>query len=202
MNIDEIKSIWKKDMEILEKRVKLNEEKIKTLEFNKAKTGFDELLKISIAGKNMAIMYAIISLIMIFLVTDSLPYMLMLLVASGAMVFSYFQHRVLKKVDYGKLSLIDLQKEIIKFRMHTARTGIYDLSIVVIWLVATGLAFVKFLIGFDVFHLQENTTQPFIIFGIVLLVLIIFTKMIYGYYDKRLKKYEDDLGLIKNFEGA
>ena len=133
----------------------INEEKIRTLEMSKAKTGFDQLLKISIAGKNMAMVYAVISLGMIYFVKDALPYILMLGVASAAMIFSYFQHRALKPLDYGKLSLIALQQEIAKFRVHTARTAIYDMSIVAIWLAAAGLAFIKWINGFDIFQLHQ-----------------------------------------------
>ncbi|WP_299762312.1 hypothetical protein [uncultured Dokdonia sp.] len=200
MNVDDIKNIWKKDMDALEHRVKVNEEKIKALEFNKAKTGFDTLLKVSIAGKNMALVYAVISLCMIYFVSDSIPYILMLVVASGAMVFSYFQHSVLKKIDYGKLSLIQLQKEIAKFRIHTSRTAIYDMSIVAIWLCVAGLSFLKWGKGFDVFQTPEKLSHSAIVFGIMLIVIVFFSKAIYKDYDKKLKKHEADLDVLATYQ--
>ncbi len=200
MNIDDIKNIWKKDMDTLEKRVRINEEKIKMLEFNKAKTGFDQLLKISIAGKNMALIYAVISLGMIYFVRDSFPYIGMLLVASGAMIFSYFQHSVLKKIDYGKLSLIQLQKEIAKFRVHTAHTAIYDMPIVAVWLCVAGLAFLKWAKGVDVFQTPEKIGHSAIVFGVILVFMVFFSKFIYKDYDKKLKKHEADLDVLTAYE--
>lgn len=200
MNIDDIKNIWKEDMNALEKRVKINEEKINKLEFNKAKTGFDQLLKISIAGKNMALVYAFISLCMIYFVKESTPYIIMLLVASGAMIFSYFQHSVLKKIDYGRLSIIQLQKEIAKFRIHTSRTAIYDMSIVAVWLCIAGLSFLKWMNGFDVFQTPEKMGTSVIVFGSMLFVIVFFSKAIYKDYDKKLKKHEADLDVLTTYE--
>ncbi len=200
MNVDDIKNIWKEDMNTLEQRVSINEEKIKKLEFNKAKTGFDQLLKISLAGKNMALVYAFASLCLIYTVRDSFPYILLLLVASGAMVFSYFQHSVLKKIDYGKLSLIQLQKEITNFRLHTARTAIYDMSIVAIWFAATGLAFAKWRNDFDIFIAPEKIGYSVVVYGILLVVMILLSKFIYKDYDTKLKKYEADLDVLTTYE--
>ena len=200
MNVDDIKNIWQEDMDALEKRVQINEEKIKKLEFNKAKTGFDQLLKISIAGKNMALVYAFASLCLIYTVRDSFPYIMMLLVASGAMIFSYFQHSVLKKIDYGRLSLILLQKEIAKFRIHTSRTAIYDMSIVAVWLCIAGLSFLKWMNGFDIFQTPEKLSHSAIVLGIILFVIVFFSKAIYKDYDTKLKKHEADLDVLTRYE--
>jgi hypothetical protein len=200
MNVDDIKNIWQEDMDALEKRVQINEEKIKKLEFNKAKTGFDQLLKISIAGKNMALVYAFASLCLIYTVRDSFPYIMMLLVASGAMIFSYFQHSVLKKIDYGRLSLILLQKEIAKFRIHTSRTAIYDMSIVAVWFCIAGLSFLKWMNGFDIFQTPEKLSHSAIVLGIILFVIVFFSKAIYKDYDTKLKKYEADLDVLTTYE--
>jgi hypothetical protein len=48
MDIDEMKNIWKEDMNALESRIQINEKKIKELEFNRATTTFDKFLKISL----------------------------------------------------------------------------------------------------------------------------------------------------------
>ena len=99
MNVDELKNIWKNDMYSLEKRVQINEEKLKNLEFNKAQSSFDKFLKISITGKNMALVYAALSTVMMYVLRESPLYLGLLFVASALMVFSYFQHSTLKKMD-------------------------------------------------------------------------------------------------------
>lgn len=90
MNIDDIKSIWKQDMDALEDRVRVNEEKIKELELNKATSNFDKFLKISIAGKNMALVYAVGSLFLMYKVWDASFYAVIVGLGAAAMIFLIF----------------------------------------------------------------------------------------------------------------
>lgn len=200
MNVDEIKNIWKNDMITLETRVKINEDKINQLEFNKAQSSFDKFLQISIAGKNMALVYAFISISLIILVKDSALYIALLLLGAGLMVFSYFQHRVLKKIDYASLSIVELQKAIYKFRKHTARTAIYDMSIVAAWFVTSGLAIMKWRKDFDIFENSTDLSSSTIVIGILIVTMVIFSKIIYKNYDTKLKESEDNLAAINKFE--
>lgn len=200
MNIDEIKNIWQNDMKALETRVKINEDKINQLEFNKAQSSFDKFLKISIAGKNMALVYAVISILLMILVKDSAIYLSLLAIGAGLMVFSYFQHSVLKKIDYASLSIVELQKAIYKFRKHTARTAIYDMSIVAAWFVTSGLAIMKWRKGFDIFENPLDLSTSSIVIGVLIVTMVIFSKIIYKDYDTKLKESEANLAAITNFE--
>lgn len=200
MNVDDIKNIWKDDMTQLESRVKINDEKIKQLEFNKAQSKFDKYLQVSIAGKNMALFYALISIALIYVVRDSPSYILLLIIGAALMVFSFFQHSVLKKIDYASLSLLELQKAINNFRKHTARTGIYDVTIVAVWLVTAGLAFMKWTKGFDVFETPTEIGVSGIIVGVLILLTIIFSKTIYKHYDVKLKELDENIASISKYE--
>ncbi len=200
MNVDDIKDIWKNDMSQLEARVMINEEKINQLKFDKAQSSFDKLFKISLAGKNMALIYALASLVLIYLVRDSALYMAMLGAGAGLMVFSYFQHSVLKKLDYASLSIVALQKEIYNFRKHTAQTAIYDVIIVAIWLVTASLAYLKWAKGFDIFNNPEQFGTTGVAIAVMILFLIFTSKAIYKAYDVKLKESEETLDLVVNFE--
>lgn len=200
MNIDDIKSIWKQDMNMIEDRVRVNEEKIKELELHKATSTFDKFLKISLAGKNMALIYALVSIFLMYKVWDASFYAVIVGLGAIAMIFSYFQHSPLKKLDLGNLSIIDLQKEIYRFRMHTARTAIYDLTIVGIWMATAGIGFYQFTLGeADILNLTK-------IIGIGSAILIWFaiayfgSKHIYKDIDGKLKESEDELKKITNYQ--
>jgi len=200
MNIDDIKSVWKNDMQNLETRVKINEEKIKQLEFNKAQSSFDKFLKISLAGKNMALVYAIVSIAMIYLVRDSWMYASLLGAGAGLMIFSYFQHSVLKKIDYASLTIVELQKAIYNFRIHTQKTAVYDMTIVAVWLITVALAFLKAFKNYDLFADPSKAITPSLIVIAVVLTLIFASKKIYKDYDVKLKESEANLETIKKFE--
>lgn len=200
MNIDEIKNIWKKDMNTLESKIKINEEKINKLEFKKTTTTFDKFLKISLAGKNMALVYAIISFSLIFILLETPLVAGIVGFGALAMVFSYFQHSPLKKLDLSSLSILELQKEISKFRKHTAKTAVYDYSIVFIWMITFGIG---------VYQINTKNgitfnTKTAITISIVILLWGVFTyfggRKIYKNIDVELNKSENDLKSLNDYQ--
>ena len=197
MDIDEMKNIWKEDMNALESRIQINEEKIKELEFNNATTTFDTFLKISLAGKNMALVYAFMSLLLIIKLWQTPFIALILGIGSAAMIFSYFQHSTLKKLDVTRLSLIDLQKEINKFRKHTAQTAVYDLSIVFIWMATIGIGLYQLISKSDIAYNLKTGAIISIITLLWFSLSYFGSKRIYRGIDIELTKSENEL---KNYQ--
>lgn len=200
MNIDDIKSIWKQDMSALEDRVRVNEEKIKVLEFNKATSTFDKFLKISLAGKNMALVYAFLSICLMYIIRDNYFYSIIVGIGVVSMIFSYFQHSPLKKLELGSLSIMALQKEIYKFRMHTAKTAIYDLTIVGIWMATAGIGFYHWITGGD----EIINVGKILSFGAAILawfaIAYFGSKHIYRGIDVKLKESEDGLKKLIDYQ--
>jgi hypothetical protein len=200
MDIDEMKNIWKEDMNALESRIQINEEKIKELEFNNATTTFDTFLKISLAGKNMALVYAFMSLLLIIKLWQTPFIALILGIGSAAMIFSYFQHSPLKKLDLTILSLIDLQKEINKFRKHTAKTEVYDFTIVFVWIITLGIGLYQLC--------SENNAIDSSKIGVIISVAVLFwlaftyfgAKKIYRNIDVKLKESENELNNLNTYQ--
>ncbi|WP_405605955.1 hypothetical protein [Polaribacter sp. Asnod1-A03] len=200
MNIDEIKTVWKKDMNALESRIKINETKIKELEFNKATTTFDKFLKISLFGKNMALVYALISLLLIIKLWQTPVIAIIVGIGLLSMIFSYFQHSSLKKLDLTNFSLLALQKEISKFRKHTAETAIYDFTIIFIWMTTLGIGIYQLI--------SKNNIIDSFKTGIVLSTAILFWfvfayfggKKIYKNIDIELKSSEYELNSLKMYQ--
>jgi len=200
MDIDEMKNIWKEDMNALESRIQINEEKIKELEFNNATTTFDTFLKISLAGKNMALVYAFMSLLLIIKLWQTPFIALIVGIGSAAMIFSYFQHSTLKKLDVTILSLIDLQKEINKFRKHTAKTEVYDFTIVFVWIITLGIGLYQLC--------SENNAIDSSKIGVIISVAVLFwlaftyfgAKKIYRNIDVKLKESENELNNLNTYQ--
>lgn len=200
MNVDDIKNIWKEDMHQLEARVQLNEDKIKQLELHKSQSSFNKFLKISLLGKNMALIYAVASLLLMYKLWGNPFYVVIVGVGAAAMVFSYIQHSPLKKLNIESLSIIALQKEINKFRIHTAKTAIYDLTIVGLWMATIGVGFYAWTSG------SNDSINLTNIIGISLAILAWFvvayfgSKVIYKDIDEKLKESEDILVNLSNYE--
>jgi hypothetical protein len=193
MDIDEMKNIWKEDMNALESRIKINEKKIKEIEFNKATTTFDKFLKISLVGKNMALVYAFISFLLIIKLWQTPFITLILGMGAVAMIFSYFQHSTLKKLDVSRLSLIDLQKEINKFRKHTAKTAVYDLSIVSVWMATIGIGLYQLFSKSDIAFNLKTGAMISIITLLWFSLSFFGSKKIYRGIDMELTKIENEL---------
>ncbi|MDE0599378.1 hypothetical protein ACFO5T_02705 [Dokdonia genika] len=200
MNIDDIKNIWKEDMNQLEARVQFNENKIKQLELNKSQSSFNKFLNISLAGKNMALIYAIASLFLMYKLWGSAFYVGIVSIGAAAMIFSYIQHSPLKKLNIESLSIIALQKEVSKFRIHTAKTAVYDLSIVGIWMATVGVGFYAWTSGGN--HTLNLAKGIWISVAILTWFIVAYfgSKFIYKDIDEKLKESENILANLSKYE--
>jgi hypothetical protein len=71
----------------------------------------------------------LISLFLASTVLNEIQYSIPAFIGAAAMLFSFFQHISLVKPHYLKMSTIELQKNISRFRVHTSKYSKYDISI-------------------------------------------------------------------------
>ena len=195
MELDDLKTIWLKEKMELESKIILNHNLVKELILNKSKNSFDRLISISILGRNLTIVLMLISLFLASKVLYELQYSIPAFIGAAAMLFSFFQHISLVKPDYLKMSTIELQKNIARFRLHTSKYSKYDISIVCIWVLTVVPIFFKY---FPYFFIQPIFFGSNYILFIVL--LIIFPIFLYKKIDKELEESERQLDQIIEFE--
>ena len=145
----------------------------------------------------MALVYALISFLLIIKLWQTPFIALIVGIGSAAMIFSYFQHSTLKKLDLTRLSLIDLQKEINKFRKHTAQTAVYDLSIVFIWMATIGIGLYQLISKSDIAYNLKTGAIISIITLLWFSLSYFGSKRIYRGIDIELTKSENEL---KNYQ--
>ncbi|MCA6444358.1 MAG: hypothetical protein IM600_13085, partial [Bacteroidetes bacterium] len=87
MELDDLKNIWLKEKMELESRIVLHENLVKELTI-KSKSSFDKLIKTAILGRNLALVYMIISIILASKVFYEFEYSIPALIGAGAMLFS------------------------------------------------------------------------------------------------------------------
>ena len=162
MELDDLKTIWLKEKMELESKIILNHNLVKELILNKSKNSFDRLISISILGRNLALVYMLISLFLASKVLYELQYSIPAFIGAAAMLFSFFQHISLVKPDYLKMSTIELQKNIARFRLHTSKYSKYDISIGCIWILTVLPIFFKYLSNY----------YPFIFFQTIYLYFL------------------------------
>ena len=94
MELDDLKTIWLKEKMELESKIILNHNLVKELILNKSKNSFDRLISISILGRNLALVYMLISLFLASKVLYELQYSIPAFIGAAAMLFSFFQHQI------------------------------------------------------------------------------------------------------------
>lgn len=195
MELDELKATWQKEKQALENRIKLDEARINQFVLDKSTGVFDRLMTTAIMGRNLALVYMLISFAALYYMRTEL-WQEMLVLASGlAMLFSFFQHRALKKPNFYQMSTIELQKAISIFRIHTAKNSKYDLAIVALWFSSMVPVYLR---------LFSNTSISFetqlIISAVIVVVMFVFSPLIYGKYDQQLSEQEAQLAKVNEFE--
>src|SRR5258705_2540207 len=195
MELDDLKYIWSKEKNELESKISLHEKLILELIFDKSKSSFDDLLKIAILGRNLTLIYMIISVFMGIKVFYEFEYSIPAFIGGIAMLFSFFQHRSLEKPDFSKMNTIELQKAICKFRIHTAKYSKYDFAIVSLWFLTLTPIYFKFILKINILLLPLYS----IVISLIVLTLI-FSKYLYKKWDNQLKENEEQLKQVIEFE--
>lgn len=185
MELDDLKETWQKEKQALESRIKLDEVRINQFAFDKSKGVFDRLMTTAIIGRNLALVYMSISFVALYYMHAELWQHALVLVGGLAMLFSFFQHRSLKKPNFYQMSTIELQKAISRFRTHTAKNSKYDMVIVAIWFSSMIPV-----------YLGLFTTTPIsfwvqvLISGAIVVLMLLFSPHLYGRWDQQLKENE------------
>lgn len=200
MELDELKELWKEDNRKLEVRIELNEKILRKMNMEKAVGEFDTLIKRSILGRNLALVYGSISFLMSAFLISEFEFSIPCIIGGLAMFWSFIDHLSIRTPDYYSIPIIELQKSISKFRIHSSTTAKYDISIVSLWLLTLAPVYIRV-----IFHksIYANMIALSIFVGtsiILIIITIAFSKSIYAKYESVLKQSESYLNEILEFE--
>jgi hypothetical protein len=205
MELSDMEQLWKEHDIKLEKMMVLNGEMLKKLNFYPAVNEFNKLLNLSIVGRNMALIYALISgALSVAVLTD---YELLIATLTGAvfMLLSFLYHLSptvkLKKLDFYTMPVIELQKTINEFKVRSIKAGKYDFAIVLIWLLSLMPVVAKLQLHKNIYIYTPNTPYYLLIGLVVVLVLLLLNNKMYNsLYGKKLSQAEQRLTEIIVFE--
>lgn len=199
MELDELKNLWQAEHKNLENRIKLNEELLMKMNMEKATGDINKIISISLLGRNMALIYCLISLGLAFSMIDSIEYSIPAILGALAMLWSFISHLSIKKPNY-KDSIIQLHKTICTFKIHLAANAKYDIIIVAFWFLSVVPIFLKIVYNVSLYHNNQPLAIFYLVAGIVLTVTIILSRNAYAKYDSQLKIAEDQLAELIDFE--
>jgi hypothetical protein len=192
--------MWNENVQRLEGKVQVNNKMLKDITFDKAVSTFNKLLGLFILGRDLALVYGAISFITAIRNYDDLVYSIPAFLAGVAMVWSFFSHLSLKKPDYSRLSILELQKAIFNFRKHSAKNARYDIAIVCFWIATLAPFYVKAQFGIEIY--SSLTTAVWFVVGIFVLTFISVYggRFMYQKYEAQLSEAEGELQKIHDFE--
>jgi len=201
MELIELKETWKKEQKEFMARIELSEKKLNEITFNNSKSKFDQKLMISILGRNMALVYCCISIWFAYRYFEDYVYTIPVILGGIAMLFSFFQHRSLKKPNYSSMSIVELQKTVHKFRIHTKKIAKFDKGIVLLWFLTISPLILSSRFNFHIFsNFRHIIIFSMIAVGIIILLLFNPFGDIYKRWDSELKATENELAQILEFE--
>lgn len=201
MEIDELKNIWKEESELLKSRIELNERLVSKINLDKAVNTFRVFLDISLLGRNLALVYCAISFVVAYHVIEDIHYSVPVVLGGLAMLWSFYHHLAIKKPkDYHSISIIQLQKAIEKFRVHSIKSQYYDFLVVVLWIITLVPVYLRSRYALDIYaNINDLFLAAMILIGLVV-VLFLFSRLGYYLYDKKLKESSLKLDELIQFE--
>lgn len=204
MELDELKDAWAQYDEKLSKSLKLNEELLRSINFEK----INNALKKPMGLEQLNIIIQLIAIVMVTVITirlsNEIPYFLMgitsALLCAVSMIFSAVKANRFSKILYYHSSIMNFQKDLTKLRILIFH--LRKIEYVLAALIGITL-FPLLLKAFGDIDMLRNITL--IIPGIIVTIGIGFSVGIWlnlFLYDKGLKDAEKFLGLINKFGQA
>jgi len=204
MELNDLEKIWK-EKDKSEDSLKINVKILLKRNYDIALSEFEKLLKLSVLGRNMAFIYFVMSLLMIYLVRNASVTAYPGIAGAMGMLLSFIYHfsytNKLRKLNYYSMPVVDLQKAINKFRIKSVDAGKYDLMVALLWLVTFLSMVFEYFFNKNLYTYFEVSISNALILIVILLLLYAGNKRMYKVmYEAKLLKAEADLKEILEFE--
>ena len=204
MELNDLEKIWK-EKDKNEGSLKINEKILLKRNYDNASSEFEKLLKLSVLGRNLALIYFAMSLVMVYLVRNVSVIAYPGIAGAIGMLLSFIYHfsytNRLRKLNYYSMPVVDLQKAISEFRVKSVGAGEYDFMVVLLWIVTISPMVSQYFFSKNLYTYFELSISNVIILIVVLLVLYVANKQMYKIlYEDKLLKAEADLKEILEFE--
>lgn len=195
----DMNELWKEENDRLRTQTQINDVLLRKINLDRSTSEFEKLLKLSILGRNLALVYFVISLSYVIRLIQLPSFCIPVAIGGLLMGWSFYSHRSLKKIDPARMPILELQKAICEFRIHTSQNSKYDIGIVCFWLATLIPAVLYVDFGYTV-----TSRNIAIGLGLALLVIIsgvaIFGFRMYKKHGEQLVKSEELLKQIATFE--
>lgn len=202
MELEEIKKIWTSYNEKLDKNIKFNEEFLVKINLDKSKKEMNTPLNYEICSIITAILVILLILKFTLNYGDNIVYLLSgilsIILCTIAFFLSFHKIKLLLHIDYFSMSVVDIQKSILKFKTTYLLYKKIEMILSPLLIITILPVLGKGIRGFDFSLYMYN----YIIITIIALlisypILILIYKNL---YDKKMKHAFQLLKEIQSFE--
>ncbi|NLE63419.1 MAG: hypothetical protein GX612_06245 [Bacteroidales bacterium] len=202
MELDDIKNTWASYDEKLNKSLKLNEELLRKLNLDKSKREMKGPFYYETTSLIMTGLLIIVISGYTYRYGSEIVYLvsglLSILFCLTEFVFSFQKLKILTRIDYYNMSVIDLQKNVLTFKNKYLQFKKIELTYTPLFVVSLIPILGKGLRGFDFF-----SYYTLYIFITIIVLIIAYPILIWIYknlYDKKLKNTMQFLKELEVFE--
>jgi len=199
MELDEMKKLWQ-EIDQLKEKQQISTDKIKSMLKKSGKSALDELIRILKINFSIAIPAVIIFCYFsrIFFETDGYYFLYPLLILITCIIVTPFQikqYRILKEIDFAKMSVVEVSAKILKYQNMIQKMQLFEIICVAIY-----LGFYLYL--FYLLNCGYQIIWGLIIFncavwiGAVIMIPVLYKKWFFN----RIKRIKESLKELKEFE--
>lgn len=199
MEFDELKNLWRAEDKNLDNKIKLNEKLLLKMNMENATGEIDKIISTSLIGRNMALVYCFVSTGMAIFMIEAIEYSVPAILGGLAMLWSFISHLSIEKPDY-KNPIVEIQKTICTFRVHSAANAKYDILISTLWLLTFAPIFLKIVSNVSLYNDHKALAIFCLVAGITLTLMAVLSRKLYAENDRSLKKAESYLAELIEFE--
>ena len=197
---NEMNDIWREENKRLEEQLKVNETLLRKLTVSNAATRYEKLLMVSIWGRNLALVYCLIAIVYAMRTFATPVYSIPPMFGALAMFCSFVSHWKLKRPNFEHLSVVELQKSICAFRIHTEKMKVWDIAAVAFWLITLAPAWLKRSYNLSLYDNPRTITIFFSLSVLLMAIIYLSGVAMYAAINQKLQRSEQILANIKLFE--
>ena len=154
MEIDNLKKAWQETADRREKNTEINYLLLKKMNQQITSSSISKILNFQKVGAFLALIYAVISFVLGFIIFKSYHHSIPLFISGVLMVYSFLGHykknKMIEDIDFYKTSVKDYLKTVLLYENWILKSKKHDGIITCFWIIVITPIYIKY-----VFHLSD-----------------------------------------------
>ncbi|UFH46990.1 hypothetical protein LNP27_02880 [Flavobacterium galactosidilyticum] len=204
MEIDNLKKAWQETADRREKNTEINYLLLKKMNQQITSSSISKILNFQKVGAFLALIYAVISFVLGFIIFKSYHHSIPLFISGVLMVYSFLGHykknKMIEDIDFYKTSVKDYLKTVLLYENWILKSKKHDGIITCFWIIVITPIYIKYVFHIDVY---QDSYSVLVFMGVLIggfLFGSFLVKSMYKDYDRKFNDIKIQLDEIIEFE--